>query len=399
MRPALVRYFVAFLLGELAASILTIAIMWSVWQIHHQAFDLGLVGLAMFLPNLALVLVTGHVADRYERKRTLLAIMLIEAILAFGLAALVFFGVRELTVVLVVVAALGTIRAFSEPIEGTILVAIVSAEEYLSVQARYSSVRELVMIAAPAFGGALVAVSPVVAMAVSGGAAVVVAALFSSIPVPRHAVDGDEKPSLASALQGVRFIVSRPIVLGAISLDLFAVLFGGATALLPIFADRILHAGAIGYGLLRASSGIGAGACAFVLSRRPPARKVGRTLLLAVGIYGAAMLAFSASRQLWLSIVARAAAAAADMVSVVIRTGLVQLNTPDAMRGRVIAVEMVFVGASNQLGAFESGTLAQFVGAVPAVAIGGAATLAVVGVWSALVPALRRSDRVVAQPP
>jgi hypothetical protein len=200
--------------------------------------------------------------------------------------------------------------------------------------------------------------------------------------------------SAGSALDGVRFIRSRPIVLGAISLDLFAVLFGGATALLPVYADQILHLGAVAFGMLRSAGGLGASVMAIVLSRWTPNSRVGRTMLTAVACYGVAMIVFAYSRNLWLSIAALAAAGAFDMVSVVIRRGLVQLNTPDAMRGRVTSIESVFVGASSQLGSFESGTAAQLLGPVLGVALGGVATLGVVVTWALAFPALRTSNRL-----
>jgi hypothetical protein len=242
----------------------------------------------------------------------------------------------------------------------------------------------------------LVAISDVTAFVVAAVMTLVAVGAFALVRVRvRTPVGGDDAElDAGSALDGLRFIVSRPIILGAISLDLFAVLFGGAVALLPIYADSILHAGALGFGLLRSAGGLGACAMAVVLSQWPPRRRVGRTLLVAVAGFGLATLVFAYSRTLWLSIVALALAGALDMISVVIRTALVQLNTPDAMRGRVNAVESVFVGASGQVGAFESGTLAQFVGPVASVAIGGGAVLAVIGIWAVAFPALRRSDRL-----
>ena len=201
-----------------------------------------------------------------------------------------------------------------------------------------------------------------------------------------------------SALDGVRFIRSKPIVLGAISLDLFAVLFGGATALLPVYADQILHAGAVAFGMLRSASGVGASVMAIVLSRRTPNSRVGRTMLVTVAGYGLAIILFAYSRNLWLSIAALAAAGACDMVSVVIRRGLVALNTPDAMRGRVASIESVFINASGQLGSFESGTAAQIFGPVLGVALGGVATLGVVLTWALAFPALRNADRLSSGP-
>jgi MFS family permease len=348
----------------------------------------------MFSPALLLVFVTGHVVDRFNRKSIIVGAAIVEAACSLALAAFAIGHVRDLLLTLAVVVVLGTARAFGNPAERTILVNIVGNREYVKAQARYSSLREIVVIAGPAAGGALLAISDATAFLVA--AALIAAALvgFSFLRVRATQHSAGTEFDKRSALDGLRFIVSRPIVFGAITLDLFAVLFGGASALLPVYAVQILHVGAFGFGLLRSAGGVGASAMAVVLSHRPPQRRVGRTLLITVAGFGLATLVFAFSRNMWLSIGALAAAGAFDMVSVVIRNGLVQLNTPDAMRGRVNAVESVFIGASNELGSFESGTLAQFLGPVAAVAIGGAGTLLVVACAALGFPALRNSDRL-----
>ncbi len=391
----LVVYFVAFLTGDGASQVLQVAVGWSVYGIHHSAFELGLVGLVGFMPSLLLVFVAGHVVDRYNRKGIVIAAALVEALAAFAFAALAFAHVRDLWAMLAVIFALGIGRAFGSPAESTILVNMVETGDYMRVQSRYSSLREIVVIAGPAVGGALVAVSDIAAFVTAGALTVISVAAFTLVEVRAAVRDPAEELDPGSALDGLRFIFSRPIVLGAISLDLFAVLFGGANALLPIYADQILHAGPIGFGMLRSASGLGASVMAIALSKYTPSRNVGRTLLVNVAAFGVAMLVFAFSRNLWLSIAALAASGAFDMVSVVIRRGLVTLNTPDAMRGRVNAVESVFIGASGQLGSFESGTVAQFLGPIASVALGGAATLVIVVAWSLGFPALRRSDRLV----
>ena len=373
---------------------LFIAVGWSVYGIHHRPFDLGLVGLAMFLPSLFLVFVTGHLVDKHDRKRIIVLAAIGQAVFTFTFAALAFAHIRDLVLYLAVLVGLGTARAFGSPAERTILVSIVDTSAYMSVQARYSSLREIVVIGAPALGGWLVAISAAAAFSTAGVMVVAAVVGFSLVRVPasvRAKVAGFDTDS---ALAGVRFIWARPIVLGAISLDLFAVLFGGAVALLPIYADQILHAGAVGYGLLRSASGVGASIMAIFLSGRTPNRRVGRTMFIAVAGFGLATIVFAFSRNLWLSIVALAACGAFDMVSVVIRRGLVQLNTPDTMRGRVNAVESVFIGASGQLGSFESGTVAQLIGPVACVAFGGVATVAIVVIWALAFPALRASDQL-----
>ncbi|HEY5348560.1 MAG TPA: MFS transporter [Candidatus Lustribacter sp.] len=390
----LIMYFVAFLTGDGAAQVQTVAVGWTVYGIHHRAFDLGLVGLVMFAPALLLVFVAGQVVDRYDRKLIVIAAALVEAVTSLVLAGLALAHVRDLGIMLAVIFALGVGRAFGSPAESTILVNLVEIGDYMRVQARYSSLREIVVVAGPALGGALVAVSDVAAFAVAAIMTFVSVAAFGLVHVRATERGLGAELGAGSALDGLRFIASRPIVLGAISLDLFAVLFGGASALLPIYADQILHVGAFGFGLLRSASGLGASVMAILLSQRTPNRRVGRTLLFNVAAFGLAMIVFAFSRNLWLSIVALAAAGAFDMVSVVIRRGLVQLNTPDAMRGRVNAVESVFIGASGQLGSFESGTVAQFLGPIASVALGSAATLGVVVLWARAFPALRRSDRL-----
>jgi MFS family permease len=365
-----------------------------VYGIHHRPFDLGLVGLVLFAPSLLLVFVAGHAVDRFDRKRIVVIAAGGVAVCAFTLAALAFAHVQNLGLMLGVLFCQGVARAFGSPAERTILVNIVETAAFMRVQARYASAREVVVIAAPALAGALVAVSDVAAFVAAGLMTLGSVAGFSLLRVRAIVRAKDTGISAGSALDGVRFIRSRPIVLGAISLDLFAVLFGGATALLPVYADQILHLGAVAFGMLRSASGLGASVMAIVLSRWTPNRRVGRTMLTAVALYGAAIIAFAYSRNLWLSIAALAAAGACDMVSVVIRRGLVQLNTPDAMRGRVTSIESVFVNASSQLGSFESGTAAQIFGPVLGVALGGVATLGVVLTWTLAFPALRKSDRL-----
>jgi MFS family permease len=394
MTRNLFMYFVAFLTGDGASQIQAVAVGWTVYGINHRAFDLGLVGLAMFVPSLLLVFVAGHVVDRYNRKLIVVGAAIVEALTSLILAGLALAHVRDLWIMLAVIFVLGIGRAFGSPAESTILVNLVATADYMRVQARYSSVREIVVVAGPALGGALVAVSDITAFGVAGIMTLVSVATFALVHV--RATDRSPGTGLdaGSALDGLRFIASRPIVLGAISLDLFAVLFGGATALLPIYADQILHVGAFGFGMLRSAGGLGASVMAIALSQRTPNSRVGRTLLLNVAAFGIAMVVFAFSRNLWLSIAALAAAGAFDMVSVVIRRGLVQLNTPDAMRGRVNSVESVFIGASGQLGSFESGTVAQFLGPIASVALGGIATLAVVGIWAGVFPALRRSNEL-----
>jgi MFS family permease len=392
----LVAYFVAFLIGEGAVQIQAVAIGWSVYQIEHRPFDLGLVGLALFLPSLVLVLVTGTAVDRFDRKAIVIAASAAELLGSATFAWFAGAGQLRLDATLAVVVGIGIARAFGQTAERTILIGIVDDDRYLSVNALYSSTREVMVIGGPALGGVLVAFSPAVAFAATAGLLAIAIAAFSFVRL-RRVVASVERPSWRSALDGLRFVRSQPVLLGAISLDLFAVLFGGANALLPVYAVDILHVGAIGFGMLRSAEAVGAFVMGVVIHRRPPARRIGVLLLTAVAGYGIAMIVFALARDLRVALVALAAAGALDMVSVSIRSGLVALNTPDAMRGRVSAIEMVFIGASSDLGAFESGALAQLIGAVGAVAFGGAATVIVVAAWAVAFPALARSDRLTGE--
>ncbi len=370
------------------------AIAWQIYSVRHSAFDLGLVGLVLFVPSLVLAPLTGIVADRVDRRAIVAAAGLVQIAVCLALIPLAArHDGRGLAADLAVLVAAGTARAFAFPAASALLPAIVPAAGYVRASATASAVRELVRIGGPALGGVLVAIgAPVVygsALAVfAAGAAVVVTIRLRA--QPPH----EEQASLRDLSAGLRFVLARPVIGGAISLDLFAVLFGGATALLPVYAAQVYHTGAAGFGALRASVALGTALCAVVIARRPIHRWAGPRLLAAVALFGAATIAFGLSTSLWVAIPALALAGAADMVSMAIRDALVALGTPDAMRGRVSAVEGVFIVASNELGQFESGTLAAFVGAVPAVVLGGVATLAVVALWAWRNPALRHADAV-----
>ncbi len=381
------------LTGDLAFQVQSVAVSWHVFTLRHQPFDLGLVGLALFLPSLLLALPAGVASDRVDRRALVAGMQTLEAIAILGFVVAIARGVRELPVYLAILLVVGAARAFGAPAERSLLPNIVPSERYLQAQATYSSLRQLIVIGGPALGGVLVAFSTPMALGASSAALLVSSVLLAMLHIVR--VVPLEPPTLSDALAGLRFLRSRPIVAGAISLDLFAVLFGGATALLPAFADGIFHLGPPGLGMLRSAPAAGAAVVAAYLARRAPERHVGSVLLASVAGFGLATIAFGLSRNILFSLAMLALVGGTDMVSVVIRNGFVQLGTPDDMRGRVNAVENVFIGASNELGAFESGTLAAFVGVVPSVVIGGVGTLAVIGLWSALFPALRRADRIV----
>jgi MFS family permease len=386
-----VLFFVGMLSGDLAYQISGVAVGWHVFSLHHRAFDLGLVGLALFLPTFAFALPAGVFADRHDRRRVVTTTALVEALCVAAFAIAAARGFSSLGAYLMILAAIGTARAFGTPAERALLPSIVAPDEYVRVQPLYASIRQLTVIGGPAVGGLLVAVSTPVALGVAGVGLVACAFLLGALHVERVAYEV-QPPSLRDALDGLRFLRSRPVVAGAISLDLFAVLFGGATALLPAFADGIFHAGPQGLGALRSAPAVGGAIVAALIARRPIRRRVGATLLAVVTGFGLATIAFGCSRNFWLSLMLLAIVGGTDMVSVVIRSNLVQLSTPDAMRGRVNAVENVFIGASNELGEFESGVLAGFVGVVPAVILGGVGTLAVIALWAVCFPTLRDAD-------
>jgi MFS family permease len=390
-------YFCGMLSGDLAYQVQSVAVAWHVFTLHHRAFDLGLVGLALFLPTFVLALPAGVFSDRHDRRRIVTAAALLEAVCVAAFIGAVNARVTALLPYLAILAVIGIARAFGVPAERALLPNIVPAEHFQRVQAAYASLRELTVIGGPSLGGVLVAISTPLALEVS-----VVALLASGLLLGALRIERVVRPAVElswrEAFEGLRFVRSQPVLAGAISLDLFAVLFGGATALLPAFADGIFHAGPQGLGALRSAPAAGATVVAAFLARNPLRRRVGATLMVAVAGFGIATIGFGLSRSFLLSLALLAVVGGTDMVSVVIRNGLVQLNTPDSMRGRVNAVEAVFIGASNELGAFESGTLAAALGVVPSVVLGGAATLAVIALWAAFFPALRDADRIEGKP-
>ncbi len=391
--PKYRRFFFGALFGDIAVQIQSVAIGWHVFSLDHRPLDLGLVGLVLFVPTFLLSLPAGVVADRYDRPRIVTLGICTEAAGSFAFLALAAGGERRIAAFLAVLAVIGIARAFTAPAERTLLPSILPLAEFMRGQALYSSARELAVIGGPALGGILVAFGATAAFGVSGALLVLAAGAFAFLRVERPVHEGGP-PTMGSALEGIRFIFARPIILGAISLDLFAVLFGGVTAILPVYADTILRVGPVGLGLLRSAPAAGAGLAALWFARRPPERRIGALLLTAVATFGVATLVFALSRNIVLSLAMLALLGAGDMVSVVIRVGLLRQNTPDAMRGRVNAAENVFIGASNELGAFESGTLAALLGTVTSVVAGGTLTLLVVAAWAVLFPQLRSADRL-----
>lgn len=372
------------------------ALGWWVYDGTGDPLDLAWVGLGQFLPVLGLSLVAGHVADVVDRRRVLAACQATMAALNTGLALLAWTGHPSRAALIGFCLAMGTIRAFSNPAGQALLPTLVPREGLSRALAMSSTLFQLSTIAGPSVAGVLLATGGASA-AFATAAALLLAALavLAGLPAVHPAAAGR---SLADVVAGLRYVRDHRLLLACTTLDLFAVLLGGATALLPIFAEDVLHAGAEGYGLLRASPAVGAAAVAVVFAVRPLRGRLGPKMLLGVAGFGLGTVAFGLSTNLWTSAAALAFLGAADMVSVVVRQTLAQLHTPDAMRGRVSAVNQVFVSASNELGEFESGVAARLLGAVPAVVLGGVGTLAVTAAWLGLFPELRTAD-VPREPP
>lgn len=385
------RAWVARLLGTGAQQMLMVALGWQMVELTGRAWDLGLVGLAQFLPSLLLTLVAGHAADRFHRGRIIAACLLLQFLVAFVLMVGTRGGWVDRDLILGLSVLLGVARAFQMPAQQALLPQLVPARLLTRALALGATAMQAAIIGGPALGGALYAlgvawVYGLCALMLASGAWLL-ARIRLPAPTQRR-----EAASLDSLLAGLRFIGGHRTLLGALSLDLFAVLLGGATALLPLIARDVLHTGPWGLGLLRAAPAFGALICSAWMTRWPVRSAAGRWLFGGVAVYGLAMVVFGLSTTLPLSLLALAVSGAADMVSVVLRQTLVQLETPDAMRGRVSAVNSVFIGASNQLGEFESGAAAAWLGTVPAIVAGGLGTLAVVLVWRGLFPDLWRRD-------
>jgi MFS family permease len=387
------RFLVARFAGSLAAQMQTVAIGMQVYELTHNPLDLGLIGLSQVVPFLMFVLLAGQAADRLSRKRIVLACFVLLLACSVALAWLTHAGLRSAWPVFAVMVLFGSARAAMAPASQALMPNLVPVALFGNAVGVNSAMWQVATIAGPALGGALYAHSGpgAVYVAVAALFAVAVVTTVSIAPPPQE--PPREPPSWHTLVEGLRFVWRRHSVLGAISLDLFAVLFGGATALLPAYATDVLKVGVDGLGWLRAAPGVGAGIMAAVLTVSPISRRAGRAMFAGVMVFGVATIVFGLSHSFALSLVALAVLGAADMISVFVRHLLVQLETPDAMRGRVGAVSWMFIGASNELGEFESGLTAAWWGLVPAVIAGGAATLAVAWLWTRWFPELRRLDR------
>ncbi len=376
----------------------SVAVGWQVYEITRRPLDLGLVGLSQFLPGILLFLLAGHTADRLPRNRIVAVCYCGFALCSTLLLVITLHGTNSVRPFYVVASCIGVVRAFNGPAGQSLMPQLVPAEDFPNAAAWGSSIFNIAIILGPALGGLLYGwtdAKHVYIVAASAYLFAFVSALFIHTRTqqrPRGVA------SLRTVLAGFHFLGENQIVLGAISLDLFAVLLGGAVALLPVYAREILRVGPWGLGLLRSAPGVGAVLMALVLAHRPLQRRAGAVMLWCVAAFGVATIVFGLSHSVVLSLLALLTVGASDMVSVIVRSTLVQLNTPDEMRGRVSAVNMLFIGASNEFGQFESGLTAQWLGTVPAVVWGGVGTLAVVALWALLFPKLRRVDSLTQAP-
>jgi MFS family permease len=377
--------------GQMAA----VAIGWQVYSIHQDPLDLGLIGLMEFIPLPLLALPAGTLADHTSRRLILVFALIVEIAVMCILIAVSLSGARQLWPFLALAFTSGVAGAVGSPPARALSATLVPAELMASAMALRGLAFQTAIVAGPALGGVLFAIRPELAYGAAAGMGAIGLLCLLAITEPRVERDPLGEPlKLRTVLGGIRFIRNSPMLLGAISLDLFAVLFGGAVALLPLFAQSVLHTGPVGLGVLRSAPAIGAIAAGIWLTRRPLKRHAGQTLLIVVAAFGASMVVFGLSHSFALSMVALAVSGFVDMISMNIRAAAVALGTPDALRGRVLAVEMVFISASNELGAFESGVAAKLFGAVTAVVAGGAVTIGLAAGWLRFFPALARIDRL-----
>ena len=390
------RPFVAFWLARVCTAsgfqMLSVAIAWQLYNLTGNVLDLGLVGLVEFMPKILFILLTGHVADRFDRRKVAALCQSAQGLIAVAL--LVGSTVTEVTreAIFVIAFLLGSARAFEMPTTQALLPNIVPASLFPAAVAASASAMQTAIVVAPAIGGWLYAVSSGWVYGCTAVLYGIALSLMLSLPAQQKPLQ--QKISVESLLAGFRFIRSRREVFGAVSLDMVAVLLGGVGALLPVFAKDILLTGPWGLGLLRSAPAVGALLMSIWLARAPIERRVGPAMLISVAIFGVATIAFGLSTSLWFSLATLVLLGAADMVSMVIRGAFVQLQTPDAMRGRVSAVNGLFIGASNQLGDFRAGASAAWLGTVPAVLIGGVGALVVSGLWIKLFPTLAQRDRM-----
>jgi len=379
-----------------ATEMQSVAVGWQVYEITKRPLDLGLVGLAQFLPGILLFLVSGHLADRYDRRKLTTLCYVGFAACSGLLLTLTVRGAHSVYPIYAVLILLGVVRSLNGPVSRALLPQLIPMEHFPSAIAWASTVFQCATILGPSLGGVVYAAfhgpAAVYALSLFCG----IAAAFSMLKVQVQSTARPREPiNLASIFAGFNYIWREKIILGSISLDLFAVLLGGAVALLPVYAGEILRTGPWGLGLLRSAPGAGAAVMAVFLAHKPLCRRAGITMLWCVAGFGVATIIFGLSRSITLSLVALFLVGATDMVSVIVRQTLIQVATPDEMRGRVNSVDMVFIGASNEFGQFESGLTAHWFGTVPAVVLGGIGTIAVTALWAWIFPQLRKADRLI----
>jgi MFS family permease len=385
-------YEVARFFTVVSMEMLSVAVAWQIYDITHRALDLGYVGLAQFLPGILLFLVSGHVADRFDRRKLLIVCYSGFGVCATLLLLVSLFHYHSIGPIYGVLVLLGVVRSLNGPVSRALLPQLVSEEHFQNAVAWHSTIFQVGTILGPSLGGLVYAFFRGPSAVYATSVACYLLAIVCTTRIRLEARQRTREPiNLKSVLAGIAYIWRHKVVLGSISLDLFAVLLGGAVALLPVYAREILHTGPWGLGILRSAPGVGAGAMAILLAYRPMKGRVGVTMLWCVTAFGVFTIVFGISRNLIASLIALALVGASDMVSVVIRVTLVQVATPDAMRGRVNAVDMIFIGASNELGQFESGLAAHWFGTVPSVMLGGIGTLVVTALWAWWFPALRRA--------
>ncbi|MDR3739897.1 MAG: MFS transporter [Terracidiphilus sp.] len=400
------RYQLARSAAILGAEAQSVAVAWQVYSITHRAIDLGYTGLALFLPGLLFLLPAGHVADRFDRRMVILICYGLQIFCTLALFLFAWHGLRAVFPIYAVLFLIGMGRAFSGPASSALVPHLVPQEHFVNAVTWGGAIWQFANITGPALGGLLFTLPLAAVEPRLQGAGIVYAVTLLSLLIFLVLVGSlsvrpgrmeKRSVSISVVLAGFRYVWARRLLLGSFSLDLFVVLLGGAVALMPIFAQEILHTGPRGLGLLRAAPAAGALTMSLVMARFPIRARAGHKLFTCVALFGAATIVFGVSRNLWLSMAALAIGGAADTISVIIRGSLLQLATPPEMRGRVSAVNALFIGASNELGEFESGLTAQWWGAVRAVIFGGIGSLAVAGIWSALFPDLRRADALSAE--
>ncbi|HWG20248.1 MAG TPA: MFS transporter [Terracidiphilus sp.] len=406
------RYQLARVMAILGAEAQAVAVAWQVYSITHRPLDLGYTGLALFLPGLLFLLPAGHVADRFDRRQVILVCYSLQILCTSGLLAITLHGVRRVFPIYAVLFLIGTGRSFSGPASSAFIPHLVPEKHFVNAVTWGGAIFQFANTTGPALGGILFTLPLVHLLPTQAssrdlaGAGIVYCftlltlfwfvALISTLRVRPGRME-HRAASLKVVLAGFQYVRHMPMLLGSFSLDLFVVLLGGAVTLMPIFANDILHTGPRGLGVLRAAPAVGALATSVVLARFPLQRRAGHRLFFSVAIFGAATVVFGLSRNLWLSLLSLAILGSADMISVIIRGSVLQLATPPEMRGRVSAVNSLFIGASNELGEFESGLTAQWWGAVRATVYGGIGSLLVAGIWAGLFPSLRQADELTAE--